>query len=70
MKEPEYTFCMKQFKPVIVVLAILVVTVLGWTGWHCAQRRVMPLNLSLAVAPARMVAPALAAATERDGASR
>ena len=26
----EYEFCMSQFKPAIVVIAILVVVVIGW----------------------------------------
>lgn len=34
----EYEFCMKQFRPAIAGLAVLVVIVLGWTGWHCTQR--------------------------------
>ena len=37
-KKPEYEFCMKQFKPAIVVLTVLVVLVLGWSIWHCMHR--------------------------------
>ncbi|KPA19046.1 magnetosome MamP-like protein [Candidatus Magnetomorum sp. HK-1] len=36
-KNIEYTFCMQQFKPAIIVLAILLVLVLSWSIWHCAQ---------------------------------
>ncbi len=38
MRHVEYEFCMKQFKPAIAGLAILVVLVLAWTGWHCTAR--------------------------------
>lgn len=48
MKEGEYTFCMTQFRPAIAGLAVLVVVVLGWTGWHCAQERVRAVHLSFA----------------------
>lgn len=34
-KGSEYNFCMQQFKPAIVVLAVLLVAVLGWTAYHC-----------------------------------
>jgi predicted Fe-Mo cluster-binding NifX family protein len=63
MKEVEYTFCMKQFKPAIVVLAILVVFILGWVGWHCAEERVRAVRLPFigsvkpAAAALRVTAP-------------
>ena len=34
----EYEFCMKQFKPAIAGLAILLVLVLGWSIWDCSRR--------------------------------
>lgn len=37
-EKPEYEFCMKQFKPTVVILAILLVLVLGWSIWHFAHR--------------------------------
>ena len=46
----EHTFCMTQFKPAIAGLAILVIVVLGWTGWHCTQERARATHLSLAAA--------------------
>ncbi len=52
MKEAEYRFCMKQFRPAIVGLAILIVVVLGWSGWHCARGKRRPLDFSLAAATA------------------
>jgi len=52
MKEAEYGFCMKQFKPAIAGLAVLVVVVLGWSGWHCTRGKGRPLDLSLAAATA------------------
>jgi predicted Fe-Mo cluster-binding NifX family protein len=48
MKNVEYTFCMSQFKPAIAALAVLIVVVIGWTGWHCSRERTMRGNLSLA----------------------
>ena len=48
MKKDEYTFCMSQFKPAIAGLAVLVVVVIGWTGWHCSREQGMRNNLSLA----------------------
>ena len=46
----EHTFCMTQFKPAIAGLAILVIVVLGWTGWHCTQERARATHLTLAAA--------------------
>ena len=48
MKKVEYTFCMSQFKPAIAGLAVLVIAVVAWTGWHCSQERGLGRNLSLA----------------------
>ena len=48
MKKDEYTFCMSQFKPAIAGLAVLVVVVIGWTGWHCSREQGMRGNLALA----------------------
>ena len=48
MKKVERTFCMSQFKPAIAGLAVLIVVVVGWTGWHCSRERSMRGNLSLA----------------------
>jgi predicted Fe-Mo cluster-binding NifX family protein len=48
---------MKQFKPAIAGLAILVVVVLGWTGWHCTRERAAAVNLSLAAATTVPAAP-------------
>jgi predicted Fe-Mo cluster-binding NifX family protein/membrane-associated protease RseP (regulator of RpoE activity) len=48
MKNVEHTFCMSQFKPAIAGLAVLVVVVIGWTGWHCSREQGMRGNLSLA----------------------
>ncbi|MBF0103030.1 MAG: PDZ domain-containing protein, partial [Desulfobacterales bacterium] len=36
-KQVEYEFCMSQFKPAIVIMTILLVIVIGWTGWHCTN---------------------------------
>jgi len=36
-KNTEHTFCMQQFKPAIIVMAILLVMVLSWSIWHCTQ---------------------------------
>nr|WCC90943.1 magnetosome protein MamP-like [Desulfobacteraceae bacterium] len=36
-KREEYTFCMQQFKPAIIVMAILLVMVLSWSIWHCVK---------------------------------
>ena len=65
MQEIEYRFCMKQFKPAIVVLSGLVIIVLAWSGWNASQRRVRALHLSLAAAsvPAAAFAPAAFAPT-------
>ena len=57
MQQPEYTFCMKQFKPAILGLAVLVVVVLGWSGWHLGRGKTKPLELSLAAATAAATAP-------------
>jgi len=48
MKNVEHTFCMSQFKPAIAGLAVLIVVVVGWTGWHCSRERVGRGPLSLA----------------------
>ncbi|OQY41602.1 MAG: hypothetical protein B6240_14995 [Desulfobacteraceae bacterium 4572_87] len=48
MKNVEHTFCMSQFKPAIAGLAVLIVVVIGWTGWHCSRERVGRGPLSLA----------------------
>ena len=52
MKEVELAFCMKQFKPAIVVLAILVAVVIGWTGWHCVPKKARNIDFALAAATA------------------
>lgn len=39
---------MKNFKAAIAGLALLIAVVLGWTGWHCAQKRSRTLDLSFA----------------------
>ncbi|MBF0468007.1 MAG: magnetochrome domain-containing protein [Desulfamplus sp.] len=33
----EYEFCMSQFKMAIVGITVLLVIVLGWTGYHCTR---------------------------------
>ncbi|MBF0228351.1 MAG: magnetochrome domain-containing protein [Desulfamplus sp.] len=33
----EYEFCMSQFKMAIVGITVLLVIVLGWTGYHCTK---------------------------------
>ena len=48
MKNVEHTFCMSQFKPAIAGLAVLIVVVIGWTGWHCSRERGGRGPLSLA----------------------
>jgi len=48
MKNVEHTFCMTQFKPAIAGLAVLIVVVIGWTGWHCSREQGMRGNISLA----------------------
>jgi len=52
MREAEYRFCMKQFRPAIAGLAVLVVVVLGWSVWHCSRGKGRPLDFSLAAATA------------------
>ena len=47
MKEGEYTFCMTQFKPAIAAMAVLVVIVLIWTAWHCAQQKARAIHFPL-----------------------
>jgi predicted Fe-Mo cluster-binding NifX family protein len=37
MKTVEHEFCMKQFKVGIAALAVLIVFVVAWTGWHCVH---------------------------------
>ena len=64
MKKVEYAFCMKQFKPAIAGLAILVVATLGWTGWHCTQKQHKTWNLSLAAAANRLTAGSLGLKTQ------
>ncbi|NVM23458.1 MAG: magnetochrome domain-containing protein [Desulfobacterales bacterium] len=39
---------MTQFKPAIAALAVLVVLVLGWTGWHCTRKAERNANLLFA----------------------
>ena len=46
----EYDFCMSQFKPAIAVLALLLVIVLGWSGWHCLNRPHQMSHFRLAAA--------------------
>ncbi|NVL90049.1 MAG: magnetochrome domain-containing protein [Desulfobacterales bacterium] len=57
MKKVEYEFCMTQFKPAIAGLAILVVLVLGWTGWHCTRRAERNANLLFAATTAPVAPP-------------
>jgi len=45
----DYTFCMQQFKPAIIVMAILLVLILSWSIWHCAAHPKFT-NYSLAAA--------------------
>lgn len=47
MKEREYTFCMTQFKPAIAAMAVLVVIVLLWTAWHCAEQKARAIHFPL-----------------------
>ena len=51
-KHDEYQFCMAQFKPAIVGLTVLLVIVLGWTGFHCTrQPHMRDLRMAAAVGP-------------------
>ncbi|SLM32728.1 Modular magnetosome protein with a multi-heme binding domain (MamT), a trypsin-like PDZ-serine protease domain (MamE C-ter) and a iron-molybdenum cofactor maturation domain (NifB). Homology with gene DMR_41100 = mamT of RS-1 and mamT MMP [Desulfamplus magnetovallimortis] len=51
-KQNEYQFCMAQFKPAIVGLAVLLVLVLAWTGYHCTRHPHMSdLTMAAAVTP-------------------
>ncbi len=51
-KHDEYQFCMAQFKPAIVGLTVLLVIVLGWTGFHCTrQPHMRDLRMAAAVEP-------------------
>ncbi len=52
MKEVEFAFCMKQFKPAIIALATLVAVVIGWTGWHCIHEKGRNIDFALAAATA------------------
>jgi len=36
-KRPEYEFCMKQFKPAIAGLTLVLLAIIGWTSWHCVD---------------------------------
>jgi len=48
----EYDFCMKQFKPAIGVLAVLLVIVIGWTGYHCVKSpKLQAFELAAAATP-------------------
>ena len=57
MKEVEHTFCMTQFKPAIAGLAVLVIFVLGWTGWHCSKERARAAHLSFVAATGPAASP-------------
>ncbi|HIJ58380.1 MAG TPA: PDZ domain-containing protein [Deltaproteobacteria bacterium] len=57
MKKVEHEFCMTQFKPAIAALAILVVLVLGWTGWHCTRKAERNANLLFAATTAPIASP-------------
>ena len=48
-KNENYTFCMQQFKPAIIVMTILLVLVLSWSIWHCTH---YPLNSNYSLAAA------------------
>ncbi len=51
-KRPEYEFCMKQFKPAIAGLTLVLLAIIGWTSWHCVDSpRYHQLQLVAAQAP-------------------
>ena len=52
----EYEFCMSQFRPAIIVIALLVVVVIGWMVRDCMNRR-HPLEYSLIAATTPMGPP-------------
>jgi predicted Fe-Mo cluster-binding NifX family protein len=54
----EYEFCMSQFRPAIIIIAILVVVVIGWMVRDCMNRR-HPLEYSLIAATTPMGPPIL-----------
>jgi predicted Fe-Mo cluster-binding NifX family protein/O6-methylguanine-DNA--protein-cysteine methyltransferase len=52
----EYEFCMSQFRPAIIIIALLVVVVIGWMVRDCMNRR-HPLEYSLIAATTPMGPP-------------
>nr|ASQ41194.1 MamP-like magnetosome protein [Candidatus Magnetananas rongchenensis] len=50
----EYTFCMKQFKPALIAMAVLLVTVLSWSIMHCLNH---PQGIQMTLAAANAPTP-------------
>ena len=51
----ENEFCMKQFKPAVAVLTVMLVIVLGWSLWQCVQ---CPQNIDFTLLAAAKKPPA------------
>ncbi len=57
MKQIEYDFCMRQFKPAIAVMAVLVVIIVGWTLWRVCPGSFVKPGASTAAAKQPMTPP-------------
>jgi len=53
-KEIQYEFCMKQFKPAIIGMLILLILVLGWSIIHCTKH---PYGIGATLAAANNLTP-------------
>jgi len=56
MKQVEQDFCMRQFKPAIAVLAVLVVVIVGWTLWRVCPGSFIDASQGLTPAAAKTAA--------------
>ncbi|MBF0482888.1 MAG: magnetochrome domain-containing protein, partial [Desulfovibrionaceae bacterium] len=54
MKQVEQDFCMRQFKPAIAVLAVLVVVIVGWTLWRVCPGSFVDAGQGLTPAAAKV----------------
>ncbi len=57
MKEIEYDFCMRQFKPAIAVMVVLVVVIVGWTLWRVCPGSFVKPGATTAAAKQPMTPP-------------
>ena len=56
-REINYEFCMKQFRPAIIGMSILLVLVLGWSIIHCTKH---PYGIGATLAAANTIKPSAA----------